>query len=255
MRNHEIYEYIEAHRRVGGAGGLRALLIDPDRWRAQTLADMVRGGHVPDLVLLGGSLVSADVAQVLRDVRCILGAAAGKSVPVLLFPGDPCQVCAEADAVLLLSLVSGRNAEYLIGRQVVAAPLLRRLELETIATAYILVDGGRRTAVQYVSATNPLPGDKPELAVATAMAAEMLGFQALYLEAGSGAVQPVSAALIRAVREAVEIPIIVGGGITSRKLQERALRAGADVVVVGTALESAPSLASELFGPNGERND
>ena len=167
-------------------------------------------------------------------------AKAHSSKPVVLFPGSVDQVHGEADALLLLSVISGRNPELLIGQHVVAAPRIKALGLETISTGYMLVDSGRTTTALYMSQTLPIPAHKPEIAAATALAGEMLGIQAMYLDGGSGAREPVPEAMIRAVRKAVNVPVIVGGGIRSEAAAQAAWDAGADVVVVGTAFEEDP---------------
>lgn len=236
-----VYERMEGWRREGRK--VVAWLIDPDRYRRETAAGLARSGRMPRLVLVGGSLVSADVGEVVADVRRM----APPETSVVLFPGDYGQLTPAADAVLMLSLVSGRNPEYLIGQHVRAAHTIRRMALETIPTAYMLIDGGRRTSVEYVSSTVPLPPDKPDLAQATAMAAEMMGMRAVYLEAGSGAPRPVGAETIAAVRGAVSVPLLVGGGLRSPWAVEQAFAAGADIAVVGTAVEQAPDMAERFF--------
>lgn len=229
--------------------GSVAWLIDPDRLDCALLERLVRERHLPGAILLGGSVVHADPGAALRAVLDCLRPLAGEACrpPVLLFPGDPTQLAAGADAALLLSLVSGRNAELLIGRHVVAAPIMRRLGLRPLPTAYLLVDGGARTTVEYVSGTMPLPCDKPDLAADTALAAEMLGMRLTYLEGGSGAPVGVPSAVIRAVRAATSIPLAVGGGLTRREQIEAAFAAGADLAVVGTAIERNPLSAFELW--------
>jgi geranylgeranylglyceryl phosphate synthase family protein len=161
-------------------------------------------------------------------------------VPVVIFPGSPSQIDSEADGILLLSLISGRNADLLIGRHVEAAPALKRSGLEVLPTGYLLVDGGSPTTASYVSGTLPIPRNKPEIASATAMAGEMLGLRLMYLDGGSGASGVVPPDVIGAVTESVEVPIFVGGGIRSADDIDTAHDAGADVVVVGTAFEASP---------------
>jgi putative glycerol-1-phosphate prenyltransferase len=217
-----------------------AVLVDPDK-----ITDAAHVNHVinlikhagADIVCVGGSLIMENhFHQTLKEIKdkC--------SLPVLLFPGSPSQISNEADAMLFLSLVSGRNADLLIGQHVQAAPILKKSGIEVISTGYMIIDCGKQTTASYMSNTFPLPNNKPEIAVATALAAEMLGMRCLYLDGGSGAEKPVSPTMIEAVRAAVEIPIIVGGGIrTERQLQE-AYEAGADLVVVGTAFENDPEI-------------
>lgn len=220
-----------------------AMLIDPDKYNAATLQNLQRSGNLPDIVLVGGSIVQTDTDAVVGDIKRTVG----KESMVILFPGDEGQLSAQADALLFLSLVSGRNPEYLIGQQVRAAVKVRQMGLETIATAYMLIDGGRRTSVEYVSNTMPLPADKPDLAVATAMASELMGMQMAYLEAGSGALNPVPTRTIEMVRKAVRMPLIVGGGLRTRASVEAAFEAGADIAVVGTAIEQNPEVAAEIM--------
>ena len=159
------------------------------------------------------------------------------SLPVVLFPGSPEQVTEHADVLLFLSLVSGRNADLLIGRHVEAAPLIMAMDIETIATAYLLVGDGPLTTAAYITQTLPIPSAKPELAVATASAAVLLGMQAIYLDAGSGAANSIPTEVVSAVSNAVDVPIIVGGGIRDFEGMERVWAAGADLVVLGTVLE------------------
>jgi len=166
-------------------------------------------------------------------------------VPVLLFPSHALHVDAAADGILLLSLISGRNPDFLIGQHVVAAPRLRQSGLEILPTGYLLVDSGRATTASYMSGTAPLPADKPGIAAATALAGEQLGLRLTYLDGGSGALHPVPPDLIRAVRAAVSTPLIVGGGLNSGEKIQAALRAGADVVVVGNHLERNPAFLAE----------
>lgn len=230
---------------------LLAVLIDPDGAEEATLrelAEHANAGRV-DLFLWGGSLVNSSRADdYLERLKSLLIA----PVPVVLFPGSVYQLNGSADALLFLSLISGRNPELLIGQHVAVAGRVRELGLEVIPTGYLLVDGGRPTSVSYVSGTNPLPADKPPLAAATALAGALLGLRLLYLDAGSGARWPVSAAMIAAVRREVDLPLIVGGGIRSAERAVRSLRAGADVVVVGNGLERdrgwLPELAAAVHG-------
>jgi putative glycerol-1-phosphate prenyltransferase len=152
----------------------------------------------------------------------------------------------KADAILLLSLISGRNAELLIGQHVHAAPLLKKSKLEIIPTGYILIDGGKPTSVSYVSNTLPIPNNKPAIALCTALAGEQLGLQCIYLEAGSGAEIAVSSDLIATVRKEISVPLIVGGGIRTQEQAQLAWKAGADIIVVGSAVEKDPSFLKSL---------
>lgn len=220
-----------------------AWLIDPDRYDKTTLEKLKASGLAPRFIFVGGSLVGADTDAVIRDIKRITG----DSSRVLIFPGDYSQLSASADALLLLSLVSGRNPEYLIGQHVKAAPHIRKIGLETIPTAYMLIDGGRKTSVEYISATAPIPADKTDIAQATAMAAEMLGMKAIYLEAGSGALRPVETEMIEAVKRVTNVPLVVGGGLRSPSSIRKALDAGADIAVVGTAIERDPDTAKRIL--------
>lgn len=220
-----------------------AVLIDPDKVDAPRL-DAVVGKAVAagvDYLLMGGSLV---VSQHLDD--CVAQIKATCGLPVILFPGSPSQVSRRADALLYLSLISGRNPDLLIGQHVLSAPLVRRSRLEVIPTGYMLIDGGAQTSVSYISNTTPIPADKADIAACTAMAGEMLGLKLIYMDAGSGAKRPVSADLINAVARHVAVPLIVGGGITRPETASLACRAGADLIVVGNAIEKDASLIREM---------
>lgn len=223
---------------------LLAVLLDPDKvnFEEHRLLEHLSGECSPDLFLVGGSLLTkGSVHQTVTWLKERL------PVPVWLFPGNYLHLTPAADALLFLSLVSGRNPDFLIGQHVVAAPLIKRMNLAVIPTAYLLIDGGIPTTVSYMSNTQPIPADKPDVAVATAMAAELLGMQMVYLEAGSGALYPVSASVITAVRKAISLPLVVGGGIRSAKALETAYQAGADIVVVGTAWEQNPAIMADMI--------
>jgi len=227
---------VETKRRGGKSF---AVLIDPDKVDLAGL-DTIVGKAVAadvDYLLMGGSLV---VSHHLDD--CVARIKATCALPVILFPGGPSQISRHADALLYLSLISGRNPDLLIGQHVLSAPLVRRSRLEVMPTGYMLIDGGAPTSVSYISNTTPIPGDKPDIAACTAMAGEMLGLRLIYLDAGSGAKRPVSEALIAAVAHHVGVPLIVGGGITRPEAARLACRAGADLVVVGNAIEKDASL-------------
>lgn len=230
------------NERVQAGQRMLAVLIDPD-FVAQNphriKPDLIES--CADLILLGGSLVSeGHVGQSLKILRQVT------QKPIVLFPGDPTQIHPDADAVLFLSLISGRNPELLIGRHVVSAPMIKRIGLEALPTGYMLIDGGNRTSVQYISNTQPIPADKPDIAGATALAGAMLGLQYMYLDAGSGAVHPVSPAVISRVKEASNAPLFVGGGIRNATQARQALHAGADIVVVGNAAEDDPLVLQEI---------
>lgn len=236
-----IQAHIEKSRQEGKK--LLAVLIDPDKVRPEDLAEMAENmkHSAVDLILVGGSLMVHDhFGSTIRTLKEL------SSLPVVIFPGHPMQVSSSADAILLLSLISGRNPELLIGQHVHAAPVLRKSGLEIMPTGYMLVDGEMPTTVSYMSNTQPIPRDKAEIAACTALAGEMLGLKNIYLEAGSGAVSPVPHEMIRAVRENISVPLIVGGGIRDPFSAHEASRAGADIVVVGSALEKDQSIMFEL---------
>ncbi len=220
-----------------------AVLIDPDRQQEPQLLALIKQAAAAkvDFFFVGGSLLMEDVFE-----KTIAFVKANSDIPVVIFPGNNYQLSAQADALLMLSLLSGRNAEYLIGQQVVAAPAIKAAGLETMATGYLLIDGGRISTTSYITQTVPIPHDKPDIAVATALAGEMLGMQLIYLEAGSGAINHVPEAMIRAVKKSISVPLIVGGGIRSSEAAEAVCRAGADVIVVGNVLEKEPELLMEI---------
>lgn len=220
-----------------------AVLIDPDMVNMHRLPDMVAEcvAHQIDFFFVGGSLIAGDGLHGLVSKLKELS-----DIPVVLFPGSNLHIVFEADAVLFLSLISGRNPEFLIGQHVAAAPLLKKSNLEIWPTGYMLVDSGVQTTVSYISNTTPIPYDKNSVAACTAMAGEMLGLKLMYLDAGSGAQKPVNPRMIAAVRKATDTPLIVGGGITSGEAARQALEAGADVVVVGNGIERDPSLLIQV---------
>ncbi|MCO5232486.1 MAG: geranylgeranylglyceryl/heptaprenylglyceryl phosphate synthase [Chitinophagales bacterium] len=220
-----------------------AVLIDPDKYseeRLSLLTNYANKGKI-HFFLIGGSLVFKNQIKFIVEflkARC--------EVPVLIFPGNPSQIEEGADGLLLLSLISGRNSDLLIGRHVEAAPLIKQSGLEVIPTGYILIDGGKSTSVSYISNTTPIPSDKGDIVAATAMAGELLGLQLIYLEAGSGALNPVPLEIIERVKKSVDIPLIVGGGIKDATQLKNSFDAGANIVVIGTAIEQYPHLLSSL---------
>jgi len=213
----------------------RILLLDPDKVEAGFYDELERKirSFDPGIFFVGGSFSGSGRADaVVEELK------QKTAKPVILFPGDYAQLTPRADAVLFLSLLSGRNPEYLAGQQVKAAPVIRRMQLPVIPTAYLLVDGGTLSTVQYITQTLPIPADKIDLAVATALAGQYLGMQLVYLEAGSGAINPVPVEMLRAVSRAVQIPVIVGGGIRDLASVDTYFEAGANGVVVGTLFEN-----------------
>ncbi len=210
-----------------------AVLIDPDKTNIKDtykIIDVFKKTH-PDLIFIGGSLVTGNGVEIADAIR------KNTNIPLVLFPGSLLQLNYSTDAILLLSLISGRNPEFLIGNHVTAAPYIKDKGIETIPTGYILIDGGEVTSVEYMSNTKPIPATKPNIAVATALAGQMLGNKLIYLEAGSGAKNPVSKEIIESVKQNTNIPLIVGGGINNVSKLKDACDAGADIVVVGNVLE------------------
>lgn len=220
-----------------------AVHVDPDKYNRKSLKETISISEKAgvDYFFVGSSLLVNDKFE-----DCVRAIKKESPIPVVLFPGSPMQVSDKADAILLLSLISGRNPELLIGHHVMAAPALKKSGLELIPTGYMLVDGGVLTSVAYASNTVPIPSGKTDIAASTAMAGEMLGLKAIYLDAGSGAVNPVSATMIKVVRQKINVPLLVGGGISSPEKVAESCRAGADVVVVGNALEKTPALIYEM---------
>lgn len=220
-----------------------AVLVDPDKTTPEQATELVHRAVAAqvDYLFVGGSLVvSTHLDALVRAIK------SQTSIPVILFPGSPSQLTPSADALLYLSLISGRNPELLIGQHVISAPLVRSSGLEIISTGYMVIDGGAPTTVSYISNANPLPANKTEIAVCTAMAGEMLGMKLIYMDAGSGAPNPVSSTLIEAVSKQIQIPLIVGGGITHPVIAEAHCRSGADLVVVGNAIEKDPELIRSI---------
>ena len=221
-----------------------AVLVDPDKTEDPSkLLHLINlaSENCVDYFFVGGSLVtSTNLSDVIRCIK------KNVSIPIVIFPGNAMQVDASADAILFLSLISGRNPELLIGQHVVAAPILKNTRLEVIPTGYMLINSGKITSVAYISNTMPIPDDKYSLAASTAMAGQMLGLQAIYIDAGSGAEKEISARMIAAVRKSITIPLIVGGGINSATKAITALEAGADMIVIGNALEKDPDLLTEV---------
>lgn len=217
-----------------------AVLLDPDKLtdegRLSNVLSLIAHSEV-DFVFVGGSLLVETNFQ-----HCIQRIKRDCNKPVVIFPGSPSQVSEHADAILFLSLISGRNADLLIGQHVQAAPILKEMNIEVLPTGYMLIESGRSTTALYMSQTLPIPADKPEIAAATAMAGELLGLKLFYLDGGSGAQFPVSSAMISAVSQSIHAPLIIGGGIRSEEEARKAWKAGAQVVVVGTAFEEEPEL-------------
>src|SRR5215212_3019646 len=220
-----------------------AILIDPDKIitaSLNSLIDLALDAKA-DYFLVGGSLVVSDnldntIAAIKQ--RC--------SIPVLLFPGSASQISKHADALLYLSLISGRNADMLIGQHVISAPFVKKSGLEILSTGYMVIDGGAATTVSYISNATPIPSDKPDIALCTALAGEMLGMKIIYMDSGSGAKKAISEEMISTVAKSIEVPIIVGGGIRDAEKAYLNCKAGADVIVVGNAIEKDTSLIKEM---------
>lgn len=237
MRN-TLYRYIE--RTAGQRKKMLALLLDPDKYTGKKLLRTIREAHSCkiDFFLIGGSLTGEPIDTMVSTVK------KNSRIPVVLYPGNLLQISFHADAILLLSLISGRNPDLLIGNHVLAAPLLHKSKMEIMPTGYILLKGEKTTSVEYISNTLPIPQEKTDIITATALAGQMLGMKLLYLEKGSGATVPVDSEVIRQVRKFTHIPLIVGGGIQSADALSNIYMAGADMAVVGTAVEANMSLIS-----------
>lgn len=215
-----------------------ALLLDPDKTQVESLSIIlaIASESKTDYILAGGSLTFTGIDHLIRSVKekC--------NIPVILFPGNLLQLSHEADAILLLSLISGRNSELLIGNHVLAAPYLKDIKNKLVSTGYILINCGTKTSVEYMSQTEAIPSDKTDIVVATALAGEMLGMKLIYLEAGSGAMKPVPVTVIKSVRENISIPVAVGGGLKSKNEIEETFSAGADLIILGNGCEQNPEL-------------
>lgn len=216
------------------------ILIDPDNYNPETIQwEML---NKADIVLVGGSIITNG-----NILECIQSVKKHSSLPLVLFPGNASHICEYADAILLLSLISGRNPELLIGQHVQSAFTLKKSKLEIISTGYMLIDAGKQTTVSYISGTTPLPSDKPMIAAATALAGEQLGLSCIYLDAGSGAKSNPNNELLKSVKENISIPLIAGGGINTVSQALDCWQAGADAIVIGTVLEKNPECISEFI--------
>ncbi len=240
MRN-RIYQSLTEKKAKGEKSF--AVLIDPDKVDARAIDELmppIMEAKV-DYLLVGGSLVISNrLDEVVQQIKkhC--------NLPVILFPGSPSQISKYADALLYLSLISGRNADLLIGQHVISAPFVRQSGLEIISTGYMVIDGGAPTTVSYISNASPIPSDKNEIALCTAMAGEMLGMKLIYMDAGSGARRPIPESMIEKVAEIIEAPLVVGGGIAEPEKAYLNCKAGADMIVIGNAIEKDPSLIKEM---------
>lgn len=222
-----------------------AVLIDPDEYGdAGHLKTMIERSvaHGVDLFFVGGSLITtSDQGEIIRWLKLM------SDIPVVLFPGNHMHLDAGADGVLLLSLISGRNPDFLIGQHVLAAPFLKKSNMEILPTGYMLVGNDRNTTVAYISNSLPIPSDKISIAICTAMAGEMMGLRLIYLDAGSGAEEPVAPEMIQKVKESIDIPLIAGGGLNTGEKIDKALEAGADIIVIGNGIEKGHDLLDEAM--------
>jgi len=241
MKTHKIKDSLEKGRASGKKS--LAILFDPDDIDERSLIKSLNIclENKVDYLFVGGSLITGNqLHHVISKVKLYT------DIPCILFPGNVMQIDASADAILFLSLISGRNPELLIGQHVVAAPIIKRSQLEVIATGYMLINSGRPTSASYISNSQPLPNDKPSLAASTALAGEMLGLGAIYMDAGSGAEEPISPKVIRAARNNLSVPLIVGGGLNTVAKARQALDAGADVIVIGNGAQKNLNLLIEV---------
>jgi len=220
-----------------------SILIDPDKSTSKQVEEIAAFSNDAgvDSFFIGGSLITNNHMD-----ACITALKKSTSIPVVIFPGSTMQINPNADAILFLSLISGRNAEMLIGKHVIAAPYIRSTSLEVIPTGYMLIGCGRPTAVSYMSNSLPIPNDKDDIALCTAIAGEMLGLKMIYMDAGSGADHHVSLTMIEKVKKNISVPLIIGGGINSAEKASEIYNAGADMIVVGNAVEKNQSLIRSL---------
>ena len=237
----EIYK--ELLKRKKAAKKTFAILIDPDRQDNEQLTQKIKcANHAKvDYFFVGGSLLIDDNLE-----KCIQTIKHNSFIPVVLFPGNAMQISKSADAILFLSLISGRNPELLIGKQVITAPILKQTDIEVISTGYMLVNSGKPTTASYMSNTNPIPYEKTNVAACTAMAGEFLGMKLIYMDGGSGAETPISTKMINTVSKTIDIPLIIGGGISSAKKALENCKAGADIIVVGNAIEKDNSIIKDI---------
>ena len=222
---------------------LFAILIDPDKQKNSDLLLVIKNANISKVnyFFVGGSLLINDN---LND--CIKTIKENSKIPVILFPGNTMQINPKADGILFLSLISGRNPDLLIGKQVISAPILKQTELEIISTGYMLIDSGKATTASYMSNTVPIPREKNAIATSTAIAGQYLGMKLIYMDGGSGAEQPITKDMIKEVSNCIDIPLIIGGGICNAKKAIENCKAGADLIVVGNAIEKDPSLILDI---------
>jgi len=235
MMNNNIFQIILKNKVAKHK--MLAILLDPDQCRNEHLTGILNilKTHKPDFIFVGGSHTTFSTEILIEQIK------QNTAIDIVLFPGDASQFSAKADALLYLSLISGRNPEYLIGQHVNSSLAIKESGIEVIPTAYILVEGGSTSSVEYMSTTKAIPRCKYNIALSTAMAGELLGLQIVYLEAGSGAELSVPDEMIKIIRNELSIPIIVGGGIKTLDSLQKAYDAGADLVVIGNAFETEPN--------------
>ena len=236
-----IYSQIIESKKKGSK--LFSILIDPDKQTEESLLEIIKKSKSAnvDLFFVGGSLLSNNSLDF-----CISIIKQNCKIPVVLFPGNAMQVNNKADGILFLSLISGRNPEMLIGNHVITAPFIKESDLEVLPTGYMLIDSGKATSVSYMSNTTPIPHDKDDIAVCTAIAGEMLGLKMIYMDGGSGAINTVSEKMITSVAKNINVPLIIGGGINSTEKAKEKCKAGADIIVVGNAIEKENGLIKEI---------
>ena len=222
---------------------LLAILLDPDKIKLTNIPKTIQkiNNSNVHLIFIGGSLLFKNVLDKFVEV-----VKENTNLPILLFPGSAMQITNNADGILFLQLISGRNPEYLISNQVIAAPLLKQTDLEVISTGYMLIESGRETTASYISNTKPIPSHKPEIAMATAIAGEYIGNKLIYMDGGSGALNPIPSNVIKKVASHIDLPIIIGGGLRTKEKIQAAYDSGATIVVVGTAFENDEELLGKL---------
>lgn len=220
---------------------LFAVLIDPDKTSNSSLQQICQNSEI-DFFLVGGSLLTKNnTFQTIEKLK------KWANCPIILFPGNSYQIEENADALLFLSLISGRNPDALIGQHVAMAPIIQQMNLEVISTGYMLIDSGKPTTALYMSQTTPIPAEKPEIAMATALAGEMLGLKMIYMDGGSGAINPISPEMISTVKKNITVPLIIGGGINTLEKAQLAYNNGADIIVIGNKIEENPLFIQEII--------
>lgn len=241
MTNNKIYENLLAKSAENKK--MFSVLIDPDKQNFADLHKMVTKCNEAqiDFFLVGGSIITkGDISTTVRFIK------ENSTIPVVLFPGNHQHVSQHADGILFLSLISGRNPSFLIGNQVLAAPIIQKTDLEVLSTGYMLVDCGTTTTAIYMSETAPLPYHKPDIAAATALAGEYLGLKIIYIDGGSGAKKSISTDMIKQVKSVLSIPLIIGGGIKSALQANEIYQAGADIIIIGNGAEENRQLIKEI---------